>query len=112
MIDFKTRKRGKPTTKKEIAAGLGKFATYDEDIIQLSAYKMADEDKFFVADAMLLDDASPPIDSVISLFVDSREPTPVEAHLWKPEEVKRGEEAFLLLLQLWKVIKKYDPSAA
>ena len=90
IVDFKTRKQD----------GRGKFASYDEDGMQLAAYREAD---------MFLDDTGPPAEHCISLYINSGEPKPPVLKVWDQEDITRLHRAFLAAKDLWTLIKKYDP---
>lgn len=100
IIDWKTRKRGKPTTKAEVLCGLGKFATYETDIIQLCAYRKA---------LMKMPDC-PRIDGVANIYIDSVNPTPPHLHIWSDDKIERHTQCWDYLAMAWCHLKGYFPS--
>lgn len=103
MIDFKTRKRGKPTTKAEKESGLGKFGKYETDGLQLGGYKQA-------ADGT---EGLPEIDFCANLFVDSgTTPTPLELREYSNEDMAHNIETWNALTHCWCLLHKYNPTQA
>ena len=107
IIDFKTRKRASPTAAQKKKGGLGKFATYPEDCIQLVAYEDAEGGLNNLEDPL---DATPKTQNLLSVFLDSKEPTPVDVHVWEDHDKFRYRRAFSSLCHLWMSLKDYDPS--
>ena len=89
IIDFKGRKPDKA----------GKFGTYDEDCLQLTAYREAD--------AL----TRPRADACVSILMNNvPDTTPsVHIHVWPQEECDRFLMAFIGLKNLWQILKKYTP---
>lgn len=88
LVDFKSRKPYQ-----------GKFRAYDEDGLQLAAYKMADANC-----------CGRPVESLLSVFIPALEPgTPVISP-WDAEDQAKYQEAFLHIFALWKLLKSYNPS--
>lgn len=100
IIDWKTRKRGTPRTKAEIASGLGKFATYETDIIQLCAYRKA----------LMQRPDCPRIDGVANIFIDSVVASAPHLHRWKDEDINRYTHTWNFFSQGWCWLKNYFPS--
>lgn len=88
IIDFKTRK-----------PSMGKLRVYDEDAIQLCAYRLADAD--------MSGDAAKGVASVI---INSETPEPPTLHEWAEGDVRTFSEAFEKLFDLWILLKGYNPS--
>jgi hypothetical protein len=109
ICDFKTRKRLSPTAAQKKRGELGKFGTYAEDCMQLVAYEDAEGGLNSLSDPM---DATPKTENVISVFIDSVEPSPIGMHVWNDEDKHRYRRAFSSLCHLWQSIKNYDPSEA
>lgn len=86
VIDFKT----KEFTKKDIKK---KQFVYDSHAMQLAAYRNG---------------LGMPNATCINIFISINEPGTVHIHTWKEEEITRGWEMFHHLLELWKLIKKYE----
>lgn len=99
IVDFKTRKRGKATTKAEIARGYGKFSFYDTDGIQLVAYRNAEA---------LSGNGTPPTDNLVSVMIDSKNPTEVEDHGWDNEKLAWMEKEFNAICEAWMASNKYN----
>jgi hypothetical protein len=83
IIDFKT-KQGE-VSKKNV---------YDDYIMQLAAYREAIDKKA----------------ECYNLFISVTNPGEVYLHQYTEEELEAGMKKFLLLLDLWKLQNKYDPS--
>lgn len=99
IIDWKTRKRRKPTTKAEKEVNLGKFGTYETDIIQLCAYRKA----------IMKMDNCPRIDGVANVFIDSENPTPPHLHRWTDEQIEQHTHCWDYLAKAWCWLKNYHP---
>lgn len=99
IIDWKTRKRQKPTTKAEKACGLGKFGTYETDIIQLCAYRKA----------LMKMLNCPRIDGVANIFIDSENPTPPHLHRWADDKIAQHTQCWDYLAMAWCHLKNYFP---
>jgi len=100
LYDFKTRKRGRPTTKAEKLTGLGKFATYETDIIQLGAYRKGINNTAGL----------PKPDFVANVFIDSNNPTPVHEHRWEPDKLERFTQCWNHLVLAWGFLKDFYPA--
>lgn len=85
MIDFKSRK---PTAK-------GAFATYDDDAMQLSAYREAD--------SLVL----PRADTCVSFLINSQEPG-IHIHQWSEDDLTHAWECFKGVCHLWQKMKKFE----
>jgi hypothetical protein len=107
ICDFKTRKRLAPSVAAKKKGELGKFSTYAEDCIQLTAYEDAEGGLNNLEDPL---DETPKTENLVSVFLDSREPSPVEVHVWSEEDKHRYRRAFSSLCHLWQSIKGYDPT--
>lgn len=89
IIDFKGRKYGKD----------GKAGTYDEDCLQLSAYRIADSI------------TRPCADKCVSLLINNvpeQEPA-LTVHVWSDDDCDRYYAAFLAIKQAWCLLKRYSP---
>ncbi len=97
IMDWKTRKRGKPTTKAEKASGYGKFGKYVEDIYQLAAYR----------DAVRRSGIE--IDGVANVLIDSSNPTPVEFREYPKERVDEMSKGWAFKVADWQCNNSYYP---
>lgn len=88
ILDFKTRKPSQ-----------GKMRHYDEDGMQLTAYQHADAD---MGNLMS--------ENLVSVLINSQEPSEPTIHVWEKEDRNRYWSAFLACFALWKLIKGYEPS--
>jgi len=81
VLDFKTKEK------------FSKRMAYDEQVMQLAAYANG----LGIPDALL-----------VNMFVqwDGE----IEIHEWTPAEAKRGWDGFCRCFELWKWVKKFDPS--
>jgi hypothetical protein len=88
IIDFKTRKRYN-----------GKFATYDEDGLQLAAYQAA------------VARGHPHIGPLrrVSVLIDSQNPSEPHLHVWPSLEDHETYTAFMHIFCVWKFLKSYNP---
>lgn len=82
--DFKSRK---PTK--------GKIISYVDDGFQLSGYRRADQGFEF---------------GCLSLLINSEEPSIPFVKEWTQEELIIGEEVFMHLFEIWKLVKNYTPT--
>lgn len=89
IIDTKSRKKYN-----------GKFAVYDENGLQLSAY--------LEADAITNQRA----ENRISFLIDSENPSPPHLHAWPAEDHQDSFACFQNILNVWTYLKKYDPRKA
>lgn len=86
IVDTKTRKRTN-----------GKFAVYDENGLQLSAYLEADSITHQRAN------------NRVSLLIDSVAPGPPHLHVWPNEDHEQSFNCFKNLFHVWTYIKNYNP---
>lgn len=104
IIDYKTRRGGWKMDRH----GIWRCATYPEDMIQLGAYRHA----ICEAQGVSFDD---PEFGCLSVVVASEAPqnyrgtVPAMEHRWTVEEMRRGRDIFLNLVEAWKKLKSYDP---
>lgn len=84
IIDFKTRQGSK----------LDKNSIYDSYLMQIAAYRYAMD---FDADCYIL-------------LISVTDPEVVYLHKFTEEELDRGLQQFLILLDYWKISNKYDSS--
>lgn len=89
VADFKTKEEFKTDTNGKIT----KMA-YDEHCMQLIAYAKG----FSMVDARL-----------VNIFVDYNGETVF--HEWKSKDIERAYHMFMACLKLWKLQKRYDPTA-
>lgn len=88
ILDFKTRKSRD-----------GKFASYDSDIQQLSAY--------LKAEMMEPSGLVTPM-AVANIYLDSQEARSPVLKAWSNDDVHHGMEEWAAILNCWKVLKGYD----
>lgn len=106
LMDFKTRKR-KPATKKQQEAGeLGGFTTYNEDGMQLAAYDKAEQT---IETDIFDQERTSRVDNLLSVFIDSQNPSPVWVHVWSDADKLKYWNAFRYLKSYWITVKDYDP---
>jgi hypothetical protein len=89
ILDFKGRKFDKA----------GKAMTYDEDGMQLGAYRLADARIRPLADRCV---------SIMLNNVPGSTPS-LQVHVWDDEELNRLTAAFLQLKNVWCLLKNYTP---
>jgi hypothetical protein len=87
IADFKSRKQDSTT---------GRYRVYDENAMQLAAYRDADAVH------------NPRADQCLSIIVNSQTPD-LHIHTWPAEDVERFGSVFLCLLQAYKLLKKHNP---
>lgn len=92
ILDFKTRKPSQ-----------GKLRTYDEDCLQLSAYKMA-----YNWGNVTKTNFEPAVNT-LSIIINSQEIELPTVHAWSMEDQDRYGTAFLNCFNLWKLLKGYNP---
>ena len=97
VLDWKTRKRGSPTTKAEKVAGYGKYGKYIEDLYQLAAYR----------DAIVRHGIK--IDGVANVLIDSSNATPVEFREYPKEDVDRMAKSWACKVADWQFSHDYFP---
>jgi hypothetical protein len=92
IIDFKGRKFDKS----------GKAGVYDEDCMQLAAYRYADS---------LI---RPKADACVSILINNVPGAPPAMHVnvWSPDDCDRNLAAFLNLQKVWCLLKNYTPPSA
>lgn len=90
ILDYKTRKPSQ-----------GKLRTYEEDAMQLSAYADADANMGLFPNDPVVHTGSLMINSV-----DDAEPT---FYVWSKEDRDRYSKAFMAALELWIILKGYNP---
>lgn len=87
VIDFKTKDFGPEKEGKDLA--------WPEHVMQLAAY--ADGFGFDKPDC-------------VNVFISTRTPGLIRVREWDDDEIAEGRRAFSLLLELYKIRKKFDPS--